>query len=37
MVPFMRPGNTFVIGILHSIIGLQAKWRQDDLERHGLL
>ena len=36
-VPFTRTGDTFAIGTLKSIIGLQAKWTEDDLRRLGLL
>ena len=36
-VTFHRPGDTFPLGTLRSMIERQARWSGDDLERLGLL
>ena len=35
-VTFHRPGNTFAIGTLRSMIETQAQWTEDDLRRLSL-
>lgn len=36
-IPFTRPGDSFAIGTLKSIIEKQAKWTEDDLKRLELI
>jgi predicted RNA binding protein YcfA (HicA-like mRNA interferase family) len=36
-VTFHRPGDTFPIGTLRSMIELQARWTEDDLRRLSLI
>ena len=36
-VTFHRPGDTFSIGTLRSMIELQARWTEDDLRRLSLI
>ena len=36
-VSFHRPGETFAIGTLRSMIEKQARWSEEDLRRLGLL
>ena len=36
-VSFHRPGNTFSVRLLRSMIELQARWTESDLRRLGLL
>lgn len=36
-VSFHRPGDTFSVRLLRSMIGLQARWTEADLRRLGLL
>ncbi len=36
-VSFHRPGETFALGTLRSMIETQARWSKEDLRRLGLL